>query len=236
MMSRRLILVAALGALWITSGPAAADAAPWPGRPGRYVFEVTRDGKPIGTQVVTVSQDGGATTAITESTIAVKMLGIVVYRYHQVITETFQERRMVALHAETKDPDGLRVIDLARDARDHWSGAIDKKPQSFDCDCMSSTMWQVGSLQGRRMIEASQGKPQSIAVEDRGAETLDLPAGPVQVHHFAVTGGITREVWFDEAGNLVAAQQVGRDGSLIRQNLIEDPAGKRQASAETAQP
>src|SRR5690242_13909984 len=92
------VLLAACGLLSSASASAAETAtADWPGRVGRYVFEITRDGKPIGTQSIEIKQDGDTVTATTESTVAVRMLGVVVYRMHQVLVETYQGRRLVAL-------------------------------------------------------------------------------------------------------------------------------------------
>ncbi|HVM82704.1 MAG TPA: DUF6134 family protein [Candidatus Binatia bacterium] len=243
-MSRTRILKATVAALQMTATAAAADGigadtiasadvAGWPGRVGHYAFEVTRDGKPIGTQSIDVKQDGDALTVVTESKIAVTLVGVVVYRMHQVITETYQGRRLVALHAETQDPDGLRVADVKRDAGDHWSGTLGKQPRAFDCDCMASTMWQAATIGTRTIIEASQARLRKITVRDRGTDTLNLPEGPVTVHHYAVKGEIERDVWFDGNGNLVSAQQTGRDGSLIIQNLLSDPSGSREPKPET---
>ena len=237
-MLRTNIFIAACGILLSVSASAAETTAEWPGRAGRYVFEVTRDGKPIGTQAIEVKQDGDVVTATTESTIAVKMLGIVVYRMHQVFTETYQGRRMVAIHAETKDPDGLRVGDLARSG-DRWTGRLGKQKRDFECDCMATSMWQVASVMRPTIIEASHARPRAITVEDRGTETLDLPEGKVIARHFTVKGEIEREVWYDPTGILVVAEQVGSDGSLIRQTLISDPSASREShpeAAESAQP
>jgi hypothetical protein len=75
-----------------------------------------------------------------------------------------------------------------------------------------------------------------VTIEDRGADTLDLPEGPVKARHFAVKGEIEREVWYDPAGNLVAAQQIGSDGSLIRQALMSDPQATRATGQEASEP
>jgi hypothetical protein len=236
-MRKALAILAACGVLLTTLPNAGAEPAPsnWPGRPGRYLFEITRDGKPIGTQTVEVQQNGETVIATTESTIAVKMLGIVVYRMHQVLTETYQGRRLVALKAETKDPDGLRAGEIARDG-DHWSGKLGKQHRDFDCDCIASTMWQMAGLKGPSMIEASQVRLRSVTVEDKGRETLDLPEGRVVTRHLSVKGDIEREVWYDPNGNLVAAEQIGSDGSLIRQKLLSDPSGRRAAGQEAGEP
>jgi hypothetical protein len=223
-----------LGALLLLAitAPAAADAA-WPGRPGRYVFDVTRNGSSIGNQVVEVKQQGDTLIATTESTVAVKILGLVVYRMHQMLTETYQGGRLVAVSGETVDGDGKRVADLKRDG-DHWAGQFNKQARAFDCDCTATPMWNIASTKAGDMIEASEGRLRHVTIADKGMETLDLPEGQVAAHHFAVKGDIQRDVWYDAAGNLVAATQLGRDGSKIRQNLVSDPAGSREATPQAA--
>jgi hypothetical protein len=206
-----------------------APEIPWPGRTGRYVFEVTRNGTPIGTQSIEIRRQGDTVTAVTESQVAVKMLGIVVYRMHQVMTETFVDQRLQAVRTETKDGAGSRVAALTRDAGDHWTGSLDKTARAFDCACQASAMWHVSSMAGNEMIEASQAQPRRIAVADLGLQTLDLPEGRTAARHFAVKGEIEREVWYDRAGNLVAARQFGSDGSLIREKLIAEPDAAKDA-------
>jgi hypothetical protein len=234
-MRKSLALLAACGLLLLTSTAGAAETAPaWPGRLGAYVFEVTRDGKPIGTQIVTLKQDGDTLTVTTESNIAVKLLGITVYRMHQVLTDIYQGNRLVAVAAETKDPDGLRAGKLTREG-DRWTGKIAKQSRDFECDCQSSsTMWHLAGLKGTTMIEASPLQLRAVSFEDKGSETLQLPEGRVETRHFAVKGDIERDVWYDDAGNLVSARQRGSDGSLIQQNLLSDPQASRETASEAS--
>ncbi|MDQ7249471.1 DUF6134 family protein [Dongia sedimenti] len=241
-MRKSLAILAACGLLLLTSAPGTAQDVPaqdiptWPGRLGAYVFEVTRDGKPIGTQTVTLKQDGDVVTVTTESTIAVKMLGIVVYRMHQVLTDVYRGQRLVEVSAETKDPQGFRAGKITRDG-DRWTGKLGQQRRDFACDCASSsTMPQLAILKGGEMIEASEVQRRSVSIADRGTETLDLPEGSVKARHFAVKGEIEREVWYDPAGNLVAAQQIGSDGSLIRQTLMSDPQATRATGQEASEP
>ncbi len=236
-MWKSIALRAACGLLLLTSGAAFAQDGPaWPGRVGAYVFEVTRDGKPIGTQTVTLKQDGDKVTVTTESKIAVKMLGIVVYRMHQVLTDTYQGKRLVSLATETKDPDGLHTGAIARSGN-RWTGTNGKQRRDFECACdVSSTMFHRDVMTGAQMIEITKGMARDVTIEDKGSVMLDLPEGRVETRHFAVKGEIEREVWYDPAGNLVAAQQKGSDGSDIRQYLLSDPQAARPTGEEDSEP
>jgi hypothetical protein len=236
-MRKAVALWAACGLLLMSAAADAAEDAPaWPGRLGAYVFQVTRDGKPIGTQTVTLKQDGDVLIVTTESTIAVKLLGVVVYRLHQMLTDTYRGDQLVAVEAETRDPNGVRAGKIARDGN-HWTGKFGKQGRDFECDCLtSSTMPHRDGLKGTAMIEASEVQRRAVTIEDKGAETLDLPEGKIETRHFSVKGEIERDVWYDPAGNLVAAQQKGSDGSDIRQYLLSDPQASRPPAQETAEP
>ena len=236
-MRKAIAILAACGLLLLACVASAAETVPaWPGHLGSYVFEVTRNGKPIGTQTVTLKQDGEIVTVTTESAIAVKLLGIVVYRMHQVLTDTYRGNRLVALSAETKDPDGLRAGQIARDGN-RWTGKMGKESRDFECDCATSTaMAHMANLKGSTIIEISVVRPRNVTIEDKGTETLDLPEGPVVTRHFAVKGEIDRDVWYDPAGNLVAAEQPGSDGSTIRQILMSDPQASRAIGKAAAEP
>jgi hypothetical protein len=224
-MNRAQALLAVLALLASTASAASAEDSAWPGKPGRYVFEVTRNGDSIGTQIVEIKQQGDRLISTTESKITVKLLGIVVYRLHQMLMETYQGGRLVAVS-------GRRLAELTRDAGDHWTGHFNKEKRAFDCDCEATPMWHVSTMQHTDLIEASQGMLRHVKIADRGMETLDLPEGKVATHHFTVSGAVRRDVWYDSNGNLVSAKQLGSDGSKIVQILLSDPSGHRENAPE----
>ncbi|MES1153088.1 MAG: DUF6134 family protein, partial [Dongia sp.] len=139
-------LAAFLLLLASTVSAASAEAPAWPGKTGRYVFEVTRNGDSIGTQVVEIKQQGDTLVSTTESTVAVKLLGIVVYRLHQVLTETYRGGRLVAVSGDTVDSGGRRLAEMTRDAGDHWTGHYNKEKRAFDCDCEATPMWHIDTM------------------------------------------------------------------------------------------
>ncbi len=62
-----------------------------------------------------------------------------------------------------------------------------------------------------------------MTVTDLGAETLGLPAGKIQAHHLRLAGEMTRDLWYDADGILVAGQLKAKDGSVVRQELLQRP-------------
>ncbi len=199
---------------WPDSGGPALD--------GRYIYVISRNGNPIGQQSIEVHRDGPVLTASTETRIAVKFLGMTLYRMNQHIAETYSGRDLVRLQSETDDDGEIRTVDLTREGK-ILKGTFNGAPREFFCDCMASTMWHAESVARPAIVEASRARSRQVQVADLGPESLSLPVGAVEAHHLVVTGDLEREVWFDKDGMLVASLQKGRDGSLIRQELLQRP-------------
>ncbi len=218
--------------LWLGSAIGGWAEAGWPepGGPtldgptldGRYVYVISRNGDPIGQQSIEVHRDGQLLTARTETRIAVKFLGMTLYSMNQQIAETYSGRDLVRLESETDDGGEIRKVDLTRDGK-MLKGSFNGAPREFFCDCMASTMWHAESVARPAIVEASRARTRQVTVADLGPESLTLPAGTVEARHLVVTGELEREVWFDKDGMLVASLQKGRDGSLIRQELLQRP-------------
>jgi hypothetical protein len=54
-----------------------------------------------------------------------------------------------------------------------------------------------------------------VAVQDKGEEIVNASGGRVPAHHYKISGGLDREVWFDGSNTLVRMQFAGKDGSNI---------------------
>ena len=59
------------------------------------------------------------------------------------------------------------------------------------------------------------GTQMRIAVVDKGEEMVEASGANVPARHFAISGGINRDVWFDRANTLVRVAFAGKDGSSI---------------------
>lgn len=196
--------------------------ADWPGPAGRYTYVIKRDGDPIGQQSIELHVDGAAITVDTDTSIAVKFLGMTLYRMNQHIAESYVGLEMMSLQSHTDDDGENREVDLRRDGK-MLNGTFNGEARSLYCDCMASTMWHAASVAKNIIVEASRARLRQVAVKDLGVESLSLPSGLVQARHMVVSGELEREVWYDASGILVASEQKGRDGSVIRQELLQRP-------------
>jgi hypothetical protein len=217
---RRISLAAILILSILSTGRSVL--ADWPSLAGRYVYVISRNGNPIGQQSLDIQAEGAAVTATTETRIVVTFLGMTVYTMNQRIAETYASRELIRLVSETDDDGDVRKVDLTRDGK-MLKGTFNGEARAFFCDCMASTMWHADSLVRDNIVEASRARLRHVKVEDRGLETLALPIGSIEARHIVVTGELEREVWYDAAGILVASVLKGRDGSTIRQELLQRP-------------
>ena len=215
--------VAALLSIAI-GGPAVGDATSLAGRniAGRYIYVISRDGDPIGQQSIEVETTGAVVTATTETRIAVTFLGMTLYRMDQRIAETYTDMELTRIRSETDDDGEIRKVDLTRYGK-VLKGTFNGEARSLFCDCMASTMWHAESVAKPVILEASRARLRQVTIRNLGMESLTLPSGRVEADHIVVTGEMDREVWYDGQGMLVASLQKGRDGSVIRQELLQHP-------------
>ena len=108
----------------LAAGAALAPAAllpkpAWAGIPGnrKLAFDVFRNGKPIGSHVLTFEQAGDGLTVRVSVDLAVRLLGLVVYRYQTRGTDTWRGNVLMAAPAETNDDYGLSLIHISEPTR-----------------------------------------------------------------------------------------------------------------------
>jgi len=190
---------------------------------GRFVYTITRDGDPIGTQKLDFVQDGNnRLTVITDVEIDVRMLGLSFYRFTQHIEEHWQDGMLQSLMSQTNDDGEERAVNLRRDG-DRLKGNYNAKIRDVPGDLIPSTLWHPDAIKQDVVLDSVRARQHRITVADKGEVALVLPVGQVEAHHFAFTGELNREVWYGPDGVIVQAEMKGKDGSTIRQELLDRP-------------
>ena len=65
------------------------------------------------------------------------------------------------------------------------------------------------------MLNTLDGTLMSIKVEDLGADEVDAGGAKVTANHYSITGELTRELWFNGAGDLVRVRFPDKTGTEI---------------------
>lgn len=191
------IAAAALTALGIASTAIAAPADSVPAS-GRLAFDVIRKGKDVGDYLVTFRGKGPDlnVTINTDVTVKLPVIGVSVYKFRQQSTETWRGGKLAALSSKTDDNGTPHSISV---------GATPLIPAS---------LWSADLLAARQVLNTINGGTDTISVRKLGTESVATGSGSVKAAHYAVSGGLNRELWYAD-GKLVHVRFKADDGSVI---------------------
>lgn len=200
----------------------AAALSPETAATGTYVYQVMRDGDVVGEQRADFERRGSDLSVITEVRINITLLGLSLYDFTQRIEEKWVAGQLVELRSIANDDGNHRDVRLQRKG-DRLVGSYDGKQRDLPGYLIPTTLWNSAATGHSAVLETVKGRERSTRVTEAGVEQLTLPIGVVQARHYVFTGEFSREVWYNDAGVLVASQMEAKDGSIIRQELLRMP-------------
>lgn len=186
--------------LGLAGGAQVASAAPADSVPasGQMNFDVIRNGKDIGDYVLTFRGNGDNLTVDLRTDVKIKLpvIGVSVYTFNQQSTETWRGGKLAALRSKTDDNGTPHDISVGATA------------------LIPASLWAADMVGARQVLNTIDGSADAIKVNNLGTESVATGAGAVQATHYAVTGGLNRELWYADA-KLVHVRFVAEDGSVI---------------------
>ena len=190
-----ILTVALLGAA--APGAMAAPQASVPPS-GRLTFDVIRNGRDIGDYVVSFRGKGNDLTVnvATDVSVKVPVIGVSAYRFKQDSTETWRGGRLAGLTSRTDDNGKRHDISV---------GTTSLIPAS---------LWNADLLHSGQVLNTIDGSTDAIRVRKLGAEAVSTGQGQVSADHYAVRGGLDRDLWY-EGAKLVHVRFTTEDGSQV---------------------
>lgn len=232
-MLRRSFLLAT-GATLVT-GTARADAFPYGTSLG---FVAHRNGQRIGTHLLTFQGDSARRIVTTQIDFAVRMLGMAVYRYRHRGREIWSGDQFEALATESDDNGDRYAVKVERDG--DRLVVLRREPQSFFKTSgndealeqqrwirevhpgllLPSTHWNIAQTHQQALLNTQTGNVMHMGVREIGRETVRTASAAPAATHFAYTGDITMDQWFDDHGRWVKSTfKATTDGSTIEYTL-----------------
>jgi hypothetical protein len=218
-----------LGFLGLAIGPVAAQpATPVPQTatapaavPDRRLFDIFRDGNKIGTELIEIDKDGDTTSVKFTTRISVVVMFIQAYHFEHSATETWTDGRFVSYTALTDD-NGTKYDVSAVVKDDKMDLDVDGTHSEAAPDLIPASWWSKDFINRTDMLDSETGKPISVKVADLGDEPIVRNGATEQVHHYKISGGVNRDLWFD-GDTLVRVQLIGSDHSTITSDLRPMP-------------
>lgn len=211
-MNKKPAFLALVASVLFLSGATIASAAVPPG--GELDFTVIRGGDEIGTHRLAFKQEGDELKVNIDTDVAVKMLGIAVYRFEHEGHETWRNGHLVSLESNTnddgtphhlavKEEDGKLVVDGDGRQGTEQEGII------------PASLWNEDLVKQSVLLNTLDGSAMPVSVSKVGPENIEANGKSVTATHYSVTGKLQRELWYDENGVLVQVKFAGSDGSEI---------------------
>lgn len=210
-MNKKSLSAALAAALFLSAASLANAAVP---ESGKLDFTVLRGGREIGTHRLEFARQGDELKVDIGTDIAVKMLGIAVYRFEHEGHETWRDGQLVSLESKTND-DGTphRLAVNAADGKLVVNG--DARQGDENPAVIPASLWNEDLVRQNALLNTLDGSSMEVTVREVGAETVEVNGEPVTATHYSVTGKLERELWYDAAGVLVQVKFNGADGSEI---------------------
>jgi len=202
-----LLLVAAL--------PTAAHAAA--GDP--LDFEVTLDGKPIGTHRFSFGGTAQARTVRSEAAFAVKLLGLTVYRYRHQASERWRGDCLVGLDAETDD-DGKTGPVSAQASGNALAVTGPSGSASLPGCVMSFAYWHPAMRLQTQLLNAQTGRHEVVRIHQLDSGTLTVRGQPQNAERWRIEGPEHPvDVWYTPGGDWVGLDSTVGGGRQLRYRL-----------------
>ncbi len=210
--NRRSLFAGALAACVVIekTANAASKAAT-----GTHRFNLVRGDQRIGRQSVTVARSGPQVTVEVEVDIAVRIVGVPVYRYTLSSSEIWDGGRLLKLVAVTNDngsrefaaatrgPNGLAIKGSA------YSGVIGGNPGAI-------TYWSLAFLKRPVWISTQDGQPLSVTARSGRIERFPTPSGAVDATRWQIGGDLAGlDLFYDRSGEWIGSEFQAR-GETVR--------------------
>jgi Family of unknown function (DUF6134) len=184
----------------------------------RLVFAAFRNGEKIGQHTVTFHHDGPNLTVTTSVDLAVKVIGMTVYRYTLHSEEVWSGYTFQSLTAQTDD-DGKKSFVHAQHTGDVVFVDRDTagtRRESMPGSLVPASHWNILQTTEQALLNAQTGKQEKVHVTPLGRETIKTSSGQMEADHFRYEGDLPMDQWFDSKGRWVKmAFKVKSDGSIV---------------------
>lgn len=179
-------------------------------------FEVTLDGRPIGTHRFTLGGPPQARTVRSEADFTVKLLGLTVYRYLHRADGTWRGDCLDTLDAQTDD-DGKASRVQARATGDTLqvngpAGAL----QLPGC-VMDYAYWHPAMRQQTQLLNVQTGRYDAVRIRRMDGATLDVRGQPQRAERWRIEGPEQPlDVWYTPGGEWIGLDSTVGGGRQLR--------------------
>jgi hypothetical protein len=182
---------------------------------GRLDYKVIREGENIGTQSVEFIRSGDRLIVRTQVDIEVTFLGITVFRFTHEAEEQWRNGQLTSFASVSDDDGDPRDVALKLEG-DRLRGTYNGRPVDLPSTLLPASLWHPATVHQTVLLEPIRARVRQVAVADKGLETVKVRGQMLTAHRYAMTGQITRDIWYGPDGQIVQVRFPAKDGSQVQ--------------------
>ena len=186
----------------------------------RLSFAIMRNGQQIGQHDMEIARDGGAAIVDFRTQIEVKVMFIKAYSFSYAGREIWNGDSFASFQSRTNDNGKPHAVTASATA-DKTAITADGKTIEASGNVIPASFWNLAFLTRTSFFHTETGLPLKIMVSDLGVEQIATRMGPKPARHFRLTGGLERDLWFDQTGAPLRYQLKGSDNSVITSEALQ---------------
>src|SRR5262245_1434552 len=163
--------------------------------PGRLDYKVVREGDDIGTQTVEFIRNGDRLTVRTHVNILVTILGVPIFRFTHEAEEQWQNGQLTAFRSKSDDDGEPRNVALKLQG-DRLRGTYNGRTVDLPASLIPASLWRPDTVEQTVLLDPIRGRDRQVTVVDKGIEKVNVRGQMVDAHHYAMSGQITRDIWY----------------------------------------
>lgn len=206
----------AVTALWCGLAGAALAEAP---AGETLIYDILRNGVPLGTQRFTLRRGNGEVSAELSTEIDYKLLTLTLYTFRQSGREVWRDGKLVELATDTDDNGKTSQLRVHRGDDGALQIHSARQSQAAPGGLAAASLWNRDALAFPELIDTIDGSILSVTV-DGGSEDMVMIAGCAEsARRYKLTGGLRRELWYHRDGRLLRVRFKASDGSQLEYRL-----------------
>lgn len=186
----------------------------------RLSYAIMRNGLQIGQHDVDIATEGETTTVDFRTQITVKVMFINAYSFGYAGREVWTQGSFVNFQSRTNDNGAQHTVSATSTG---YKTMIVADGNTFNApgNVSPASFWNMAFLSRTDFFHTETGLLVKIAVTDLGNEQLSTRMGQKLAHHYRLTGGMERDLWFDQNGAPLRYQLKGSDNSVITSEALQ---------------
>ena len=217
------------GAAWLDAAAVETDLG------ASWQFDVSLDGKPIGSHSFDVRRQGAETIMTTEASFDVKFLFVTAFRYRHQNTEVWRDDCLLSIDASTVS-NGKEQVVRGTVEEDSFKLQSTESPNTLPSCIQTFAYWNPSMLASTRLLNSQTGVYEDVSVTLEGRDEVSVAGSPVDALRYrlsAQTGDIT--LWYSADDNTwLGLEAPAKGGRKLLYQAVAVPRALRQVVADNS--